>query len=171
MRKNILFTVLVVVIFLLLFGIWYKIRYSMDNITPYSVNLMDLETKLLIATQGSTYKNAMVDDLVYYYRDQPIYIRVTNISDLAYIDVQDWTAIAILHTWEMEKPPRVVADFVARNNPLINIVILSTSGEGSRQMENVDGITGASILLEVPTKGEIFRNRLNRILEDNYVVH
>ena len=136
---------------LFLFMTWYKYTYSMDIATTYEVNSPNLENRLLIATQGSKFKNAITHGIVNRYKNDSVFIRVIDISDLAQINPNEFDALVVIHTWENWKPPVPVTSFIERTlDKKDKIIILTTSGEGSYKMENVDAITGESILADAP---------------------
>lgn len=152
-------TLLVVVLVMWLFGAWYKSTYSMKEATPREINDPALATKVLIATQGSKFKDDVVSGVVEKLVDRPIYIKVMDVSQLANVKTSDWTAIVVIHTWEMGKPPKSVSDFITTTNNG-DVIILTTSGDGHYHMDGVDGITSASKASDVDL---CVREILNRI--------
>ncbi|NAY91316.1 hypothetical protein GTQ34_05235 [Muricauda sp. JGD-17] len=149
----------------LLFATWYKFRYSMDPVAPYTLNSETLENKLLIATQGSAFKDAVVRQVIEHYQKDSLFIKVVDVSDLPKLDSSDYVAVLILHTWEYDKPPKVVADFVIENkDDAGKLILLSTSGEGGNTIEGVDGIGGASIISDVPNYSMKIIKRLDGLL-------
>lgn len=148
-----------------LFLLWYQYRYSMDVVKPYAVNLPTLEKKLLIATQGSDFKNDVTTGIVEYYKPDSIYIQVIDVGSLENSDPKDFNAIVVIHTWENWKPPISVQSFIERyKNEKNKIVLFTTSGEGSYKMEGVDAFTGESIMTEVPFFVDRIVERVNGIL-------
>lgn len=157
--KLAIITIVVIVVAIFLFGVWYKYTYSMEKAMSREVNDPKLATKILIATQGSEFKNKVVSDIISRLSDRPVYIKVIDVEELANVDPKDWTAIAIIHTWEVGEPPKVVADFVKAANAS-DLIILATSGDGHYHIEGVDGITSASKADDVD---RCVREILNRI--------
>lgn len=134
-----------------LFLLWYQYRYSMDVVNSYAVNAATLEKKILIATQGSDFKNKVTKGIVDYFKSDSIYIQVVDVGELQNIDPKDFNAIVVIHTWENWKPPISVQLFIEKNKDRKNkIAVLTTSGEGTYKMEGVDAFTGESILTDVP---------------------
>lgn len=136
----------------------------MEIAETYTINSEMEQNSLLIATQSSDYKNAIVDTIVKYYRTQPIYIKVTDVSNLPKVDEFSWDAILILHTWEMNKPQSDTETFFNKVKDKNKVVVLATSGGGDLMMDGVDGITGASVLENVLTKVEQINGRLDELL-------
>ncbi|NNK28300.1 MAG: hypothetical protein HKP06_08685, partial [Flavobacteriaceae bacterium] len=55
--KKIALLVLFILGLLIMFGTWYKFKYSMDKVVSSTINSPELERSLVIATQGSEFKN------------------------------------------------------------------------------------------------------------------
>lgn len=163
-KKKIIKGLIVLVIGLLGFGTWYDWYYSMEVAKTYEVNPQVQQPSLLIATQGSTFKNAIVEKIVEHYSSHPMYVKVVDVAELEKVDVSVWNAILILHTWEMYKPPLEVGTFINNLDNQNKIVVLTTSGDSEYKMENVDAITGASVMDEVPAQVEEIKKRLDVVL-------
>lgn len=164
-KKAVLITLLVAVALVLISLSWYKYTFSMKVAEPFEVNLPNNPHRLLIATQGSTFKNAVVKGLVDHFGREPVYIKVIDIGELNKTDVGEWNAIVILHTWENWKPPYAIDEFFRRQLPTGKIVVLTTSGKGSFKMEGVDAITSASLVEEVPIKTEQIIQRVEQLFD------
>jgi len=163
--KRFLFLFLGVVVIFFLFLIWYQYRYSMDVVEPYEINSPNLKKKLVIATQGSNFKDKLTEGIVNHYASNSVYIKVIDITTLNDIEPKDFDALVIIHTWENWKPPAVVKMFIDRNKTIQDrIVVVTTSGEGSYKMEDVDAIVGASVQEDAPKKVLQIISRLESIL-------
>ncbi len=149
---------------IILFAVWYKITYSMEKIRPYEVKKEMAQHKILIATQGSKYKNAIVTGIIDSLNSDPVHIKIMDATDLNEINEKDWDAIIILHTWEMSKPPANVANFLTEYYDPLKFFVISTSGEGSEKIEGIDAITGASIMEEVPEHLKKLKNWLDNTI-------
>lgn len=163
-KKFILITLLLVGILFIFFA-WYKQTYSMDIAQTYEVNSHNLEHKLLVATQGSGFKDKVTKEIVDHYRSHPIFIKVIDITSLDKIDPSDYNAIVIIHTWQNWEPPVEVKYFIEKNTGFMDkVVVLTTSGDGSYKMEGVDAITGESVLADAPLYTAKIIDKLNPIL-------
>src|ERR1043165_4773159 len=107
------FAALLVVIFLFL--LWYKTTYSMGTAAAYELNDPTLEKRVLIATQDSQFKEGVVENVVSHLKTMPVYIRVIDVTELDREDPAIWTAIVILHTWEMGEPQENAEKFIQRS--------------------------------------------------------
>jgi hypothetical protein len=110
-----------------------------------------LQKQLLLATQGSEFKNIVTDGVVDYFKQDSVYVKVIDVSSLTTVDPKDFNALVVIHTWENWKPPAEVKTFMDRTkNYRDKIVVVTTSGKGSFKMEEVDAIAGESVLDDAP---------------------
>jgi hypothetical protein len=143
---------------------WYRIHFSMDPVTGFTVNAPSSERRILIATQGSAFKDAVVAGTVEKLRQRPIFVRVIDVSDLANVDAKEWDAIIVLHTIEYGKAPAPAQRFVDRIGDSRKIVVLSTSGRGDFKIEGVDAISSASRMTDVPARVDELLARIETAL-------
>jgi hypothetical protein len=163
--KKIGIGLLLIIGLLIILGTWYKYAFSMDEATSMEINSPNLEQKILIATQGSEFKDEVTVIISEHYTLKPVFIKVTDVKGLTEIDPNDYNAIIVIHTWENGKPPLVVAEFIERNMVYKEkIVMLSTSGNGSFKMTDVDAISGESILKNAETLSEKVIHKVDAIL-------
>lgn len=167
-KRNLVYVFLALIGVLICYLIWYNYQYSMDRVTPFEVNSPSLEQKVLIASQGSEFKNTVVNNLIKEFNNQSIYFKIIDVHSLPNINIQDWNALVIIHTWENWKPPKVVKNFIEENSKeLHKCIVFTTSGEGSYKIDEVDAITGESTLEQVPSKVTIIKNKLITILDQS----
>jgi hypothetical protein len=89
---------------------------------------------------------------------------VIDVSALPNINIDEWSAVVILHTWENWQPQRDAMLFIERNPDLTNIIVLTTSGQGDLKMESVDAVTSASAVANIEKdKAEMVR-RINSVI-------
>jgi hypothetical protein len=110
------------------FAAWYRQHYSMDVARSFDVNDPGATVRVLIATQGSEFKDALVAGVVAELGTRATYVRVIDISLLPRVNADDWNAIVLIHTWEMRNPPTAAKAFVARLRDTRKLVVLGTSG-------------------------------------------
>lgn len=143
--KVIIWILLGIIALFLLLALWYKNRYAMEPLEPYTVNSENFERKLLIASQGSDFKDALVKDIIDHYKNDSVFIKIIDVSGLPQVNHQDFDAVLLVHTWEYNKPPQVVEEFVGDSKVKVQkIIAITTSGEGHRFIEGVEGISGES---------------------------
>jgi hypothetical protein len=164
MRKT-LWTVGIVIVALASFIIWYRAHYSMGVAEAFAVNDSSLQPRVLIATQKSEFKGAVVGEIVEHFKSWPAYVKVIDVSALDQIDESQWTAIAVVHTWEMRKPPAAVGAFVQRVRDPHKVIALTTSGRGDFKLEGgVDVISSASVMLDAPARAAQMNQKLDAII-------
>ncbi len=146
------------------FAGWYWIHFSMGAAQPFEVNDPQSSTRVLIATQGSEFKDAVVAGVVAHLKANAVYVKVIDVSALPGVNEGEWNAIALLHTWEMRKPPREVKAFVDRAGNSGKLVVLTTSGAGIFKMDGVDAISSASVVADAPSRAAEIAERLDAIL-------
>lgn len=126
--------------------IWYWVTFSMDKARPFEIGREDAPQSLLIAYQGSVYKNSVVEQIAEHFSTSDVYIKGIDIEYLSNVNPDDYNAIFITHTWQVWQAPEVVERFVDDHPMMRHYVLLCTSGSGDGQLENVDAITSASVL-------------------------
>lgn len=163
--KSILKIFGILIIAFLLFFFWYNQRYSMEVGKSYSVNTPEASRHIVIAAQGSAYKNTIVENVVDNLKERDLFIRVYDVGELKNIIPSQWDAILVLHTWEYGKPPKSVREFSKRTTELSNVIFFSTSGSGEEYIRGIDGITGASRMSQADQKSGEVLDRINRVLD------
>jgi hypothetical protein len=153
-----------VAIVFFLFALWYRETYKMNTAATFEVNDATSSQHILIATQGSDFKDSVVHALVREFKSKQMYIKVIDITGLPQINEQAWTALIILHTWEYAKPPEEVKNFIDRTQDKKKLIVLATSGDGNYKIDGVDAITSASKLSEVSIKSTEIISRTNKLL-------
>jgi len=145
MRKLGLIAIGLSLVFFLLL-VWYWATYSMDKARPFEIGNADASQSLLIAYQGSAYKNSVVEHIAEHFSTSDVYIKGIDIEYLSNVNPDDYSAIFITHTWQVWQAPLAVERFIDDHPMMHHYVLLCTSGSGDGQLENVDAITSASVL-------------------------
>ena len=162
--KKVVLALAAVPVAFLLFATWYAVHYSMEPAKPFEVNRTDVREHVLIATQGSAFKDAVVRGVVDRLEKRPANVKVVDVASLSDVREADWNAIVVLHTWQMSKPPAPVKAFVDRAQARDKLVVLATSGEGDEHMDGVDTITSASAMARAPAQADQIMSRVEKIL-------
>lgn len=161
--KILLFSVLVVFAG---FWVWYEYTYSMDTVIPFEVNDSNLKTKVLIASQGSKFKDSLVQGILKYYEKDTVYFKVIDVYTMFTVNIDKWDALIIINSWEYGSPPLNVKKFI-KNHPekLDKLIILSTVGSSNIALKDVDVISGESIIEKTQEYTDIVVERLNKIIK------
>jgi hypothetical protein len=152
MRRSRVLVVIATAIVLLLvagFAFSYLAQHGMKPSASYESGLPSLPHHVLIATQGSPYKDRLVDGLVTQQKARGTYVKVIDVAELSGVRANEWHAIVIVHTWEFGKPPKVVSDFLARLDQRDKVIDVATSGSGHEKLAGVDALSSASVVDDV----------------------
>jgi hypothetical protein len=136
----------------------------MNPVEGFTVNDPSSEQRLLIATQGSTYKDAVVASVVERLSGRPIFIQVVDVTALPDVGENQWDAIVVLHTIEYGKAPAPAQAFIDRVGKTGKVVVLSTSGAGDFKIEGIDAISSASRMTDVPGQVDKIQSRIEPLL-------
>ncbi len=165
--KTILIILAVLIaVFIIIFAI-YLISHRQSVIASKEISQPSAEFKVLIASQGSPFKNTLVDSLVSMLREKPINIRIIDVTELGRINETDWNAFILIHTTEKWQLQPDVKAFLNRAKDLNNIILVATSGDGKWKTKDydVDVITSASENKELSSITQQIRNWLNSRLK------
>lgn len=121
--------------------------------------------RVLIATQATPYKEAVTAGLTEHLKGKSVVVEVIDITDLDKVEPAKWQAIVLMHTWEMERPPAAVQDFVDRLPSREKLVVHTTSAEGDIKLEGVDAISGASNVVDAGAMVKTLAARVDAVLK------
>lgn len=166
--RTTLIAVTVVVLALVGFATWYKSHFSMGVARPFQVQGAPSGPRVLIATQGSAFKDEVVSGIVEHLKRRSAQVNVVDVSALDGVRDADWDAIVVIHTWEMNQPPADVRKFVDRTADRHKLVVLTTSGQGDFSLEGVDAISAASKMVDVPARVLEMSRRIDAVLDARF---
>jgi hypothetical protein len=165
--KRILIVIGAIIAFMIIaFGV-YLLMNRQDVAEPMEVGSPEMNKKILIATQGSEYKNLMVDTLTARLKGEDLYISVIDISGLNEINQEDWDAEVIIHTTEGWKLPDPVKEYLEGIENPDEVMLLITSGDGGWKPEDckVDVLTSASKVADISEKANSIEEKINSLFE------
>ena len=150
-------------------GLWQISVYFPVEVMPIEVNSKSATRNVLIVTEATEYKDAVVKGVINYLQSESINASVVGCSSLQNVIPKKWDSIVILHSWNWGGPPAPVADFLKSNRDSNKMLVLTTSTFGDAKTANVDAISGASAIENAPKAIEaiIFRleEKLNRSIK------
>ncbi len=157
--------VVVVVLFIVTFSIYLYI-HRQGNIKTFEAGNQNAKKRLLIASQGSDFKNRLVDGLIQNLREKQLYIKVIDVTNLSAINENEWNAMVFIHTTEKWELQPDVKKYLDRAKDLKKVILITTSGSGDWQTKDykVDIITSASKNEELKTLVPDILKRLNSIM-------
>lgn len=144
---------------------WYRVHYSMSVAHAFEVAGSPAEPRVLIATQGSAFKDGLTTGLVEHLRHRAAYVKVIDVSGLDGVQPTDWDAIVVIHTWEMHKAPAVARTVVDRMQAKDKLVVLTTSGAGNVKLAGVEAISAASRMSDIPARVTEMAVRIDAIVD------
>lgn len=154
---------IIALIIILFFVFWLTQRQGV--VESFDVGNPELEHRVLIASQGSDFKNALVESLTTHLRDK-VYIKMIDVTTLHDINEDAWDAMVFIHTTEQWKLQPDVKKYLDRAINIDKVILVTTSGSGDWKTEDYDieTITSASKTEELPALIENILMRLNKIL-------
>ncbi len=156
---------ILVAVFVVLMVI-YSIVFGMDVIETSEIGKPDAPVKILIASQGSEFKNALVGKITDALKGDDVFIYITDTTKLPEAPMDDYKAVVLIHTVEAWKLEKHVELYLSKTGDLSNLVLVSTSGGGDWKTDkyDVDTITSASKKVELdPVASEVI-SRVKNII-------
>jgi hypothetical protein len=170
MKKGVKITLIVIGVIvglLVIAAVGYRVMFSQGVATSFEVNNPDLETKVLIATQGSNFKDALVSGIIEELKTKAVYIKVIDVTALSKRKEEEWNAVLVLSTCQSQTLQAETMAYLQQAKELEKHVVLITSGAGDWQPKEApfDSISSASKMANVaPLVARIIK-QLEGILE------
>ncbi len=124
----------------------YVIIYYPRKAEPFEINTLNPTKKILIATQGSDFKDTLTKVLCDSLKQSSVYIRGIDVGGLAEVNDAEWDRILIINSYIIWLN-KDVDQFITRTRATDKILVFVTSGGADwlPQPEfTVDAITSAS---------------------------
>ena len=147
----------------------YIIMNWQGVIDPYQVGDPNAPKKVLIASQGSDFKNILLEDMVGQLKSDNIYMSIIDCTSLKKDNSTDWNAIVIIHTTKVHQMPKYVSTYLQRFSDLSRFILVSTSGGGDEMITEfeVDAISTASRLSDANKIASRVVSKVENILSAN----
>lgn len=163
--KLVLISIILISLILILIY-WSNQRNSIESKEVERVKSSLLDSKLLIVSQSSPFKDLVTNRVSGHYKTAEVDVVIIDVAALKNTDITEFDAILIVHRWEARAPAESVQSFMDKNTVIKNkIVMLTTSWNGLEKMNNVDAITGASVVDDVPIYVDEIIKRLDPLLK------
>ena len=124
----------------------YVFLYYPRKAEPFEINTSNQTEKILIATQGSDFKNAFVKVLCDSLKKKSVYIKGINVGELTEVNDEDWDRILIVNSFII-RLNKDIEQFVDNADKPQKILLFVTSGGADWQPKadlKVDAFTSAS---------------------------
>jgi len=166
--KIVLLVIGCIILVLIILFVIYLWMNKQGVIESSEIGNPELEHRVLIASQGSGFKNALVEGLSTNLEQRQIYIKVLDVTVLSEVSEQDWDAVILIHSVEMSKLQPDVKAFLDRAHNLGKVILITTSGPGTWKTDDydVDIITSASKKEKLPGLTEDILKRLDVLLSN-----
>ena len=141
----------------------YVYKHYPRKIDSFEVNNSILNTKILIASQGSEFKNALLNNIVDKIDTDSTYIKVIDVSLLNELEPNNWNAVIIINTCIADKINKDVSQYLVESQNEIPKVLFITAGDGMWKPNNlsVDAISSASRMSKIENLSKNIFNRLS----------
>lgn len=155
--------IILVLIILFLIYLWMN---KQGVIESSEIGNPEFERKVLIASQGSEFKNALVKGLITKLEQKQIYIKVLDVTVLSEMSEDEWDAVVLIHSVEINKLQPDVKAFLDRAHDLDKVILINTSGPGTWKTDDydVDIISSASNKEELSVLTKDILERLDVLL-------
>ena len=156
----------VIIILIALFAVYLLINRQ-GVVEGYEAGTTGATGRLLIASQGSKFKNAAVERVIADLAEDSLYVRVIDVTSLGEIKEKEWDAILVLHTTENWRLQTDVKEYLERAQELDKVIVVTTSGSGEWKSDEyeVDILTSASKNDELPALTDRITEKIRSILE------
>lgn len=155
----------IILVFIILFLVYLRMN-KQGVIESSEIGSPEFEQKVLIASQGSDFKNALVEGLITKLKQRQIYLKVLDVTALSELSKDDWDAMVLIHSVEMSKLQPDVKAFLDRAHDLDKVILIITSGPGTWKTDDydVDIISSASKKEELSVLTKDILERLDMLL-------
>ena len=130
----------------------YIVMNTQGVIEPFQSGNPQADTRILIASQGSEFKESLVGSIIDEFKDPETFFSVIDCTTLQDIRIDDWDAMIIIHTMQIHKMPAGARKFLDEVDDFSNIMLVCTSGGGDEVVTayDVDAISSASRMSKLP---------------------
>lgn len=150
----------------------YIIINRQGIIEPFQLGNSGAENRILIASQGSDFKNNLLDTLVFQLKSDENFLSMIDCTELGNENDEEWDAVIIIHTLQIHNMPEAAEAFLSGVKDLSKVILISTSGAGDESVENfnVDAVSTASRLTAIDPIMDWLIPKLEKILETCVII-
>jgi len=135
-----------------------------------TIGAIDSKERLLIATQESEFKDAVLSKLVKGFEKENIFIEVIDLANLSSKSTDDYRAIVIINDYRFFQINQHTRQFLENVNEYDRkkVVLLTTAGSPHLMLEEteVDAISSASKNAKADSVSEMIIKKVNTILSE-----
>ena len=164
MKKHYLYYISV----LFLLGSWVSGCATRPMIVTTTIGALDARDKLLIAMQGSEFKDKVLSNIIHEFEKEGLFIEIIDLENLAEKSSRDYGAVVIMNEYRMFQVDERARHFIQGidADEQKKIVLLTTAGSPGMTGEdlNVDAISSASEMIEADILSDRIIVRVTSIL-------
>ena len=141
----------------------YMALYTQGVIESFEAGEKSSNERILIASQGSDYKNIFVEKVIEKLKNDSLFIKVIDVTEIEKENIDDFKVILIINSIEMYDMQENAKGFLSGVNT-DKVIMLATSGNGAMgpKDNSIDAITTASSVETIDEKvDEVMKRILN----------
>ena len=125
------------------------------------------QSRVLIATQNSDFKQAVIQAIRDTLENNSSYIKVIDVKKLPYESTEDYNAVILLNECMAGRPDPRVESFIDDAPEKEKLVVLITGRLDSWKPESprVDAMSSASVMTQAPTIGQLIAKKAMAIIK------
>ena len=124
------------------------------------------QSRVLIATQKSDFKQAVIHEIRNILEKNSCYIKVIDVKKLPYEPTEGYHAVIILNECMAGRPDPRVESFIDEATEKEKLIVLTTGRLDSWKLESprVDAITSASVMTQAATIGQTLAQKALEVI-------
>jgi hypothetical protein len=164
--KKFLIGLIIVVVGFAIFMTIYMMMYSQGVIESFEAGEKNSTDKILIASQGSEYKELFVQKVIDRLESDSLLIKVIDVTEIEKENIDDFKAVLIINSIEMYDMQDNAKGFLSGANS-DKVIMLATSGNGAMgpKDKSIDAITTASSVETIDEKVDEVIKRMEKVLK------
>lgn len=136
---KILITIIAIpVVLIIIFISYYLLSNLQGVIDSYQVGDPQAKYKILLASQGSEFKEKLLLDIVQQLESDTVFLSIVDCTSLEKEEILDWNAIVIIHTTQIHGMPKAAKNYLTKIPDLSKVVLVTTSGGGDEIVTDFD---------------------------------
>lgn len=148
MKKPVKISLIIVGIAVVIFAgvmLSYRFLKSMDVTPNKEINESATGDHVLLATQGSDFKDSVIDQIEQDMANKNVHISIMDTTKLDKVNADDYDKVVLFTTVQSDDIPENVTTFMNDNkDKSIHIAVTADSGRWDKQPKDIDAISEAS---------------------------
>jgi hypothetical protein len=162
---------------MLLVGLFIFLKLSLLGCAVGTVDTIESgnrateQSRVLIATQNSDFKQAVIQAIRDTLEKNSSYIKVIDVKRLPHESIDDYDSVILLNECMAGRPDPRVESFIDDTPQKEKLVVLTTGRLDSWKPESprVDAISSASVITQAPTIGQSIAEKVLQIIHQQNI--